>query len=270
MEGKPSIFTFFTLWLARAPTCICTYPHPHMLIHTQFLSHTHVWLCMYAWLCTHIHSDCSKPIIQSESMNKFSLLVAACPVKVRAPVLSKPAVWQIPASSNCICAHALPPLHLASSFMYLVSFLSFIHPSPISSLSPTLSFLPSSLVSLKWSSLCFLYLFFFLALCLYKFVDSYITSPHSHCWYSLFFCHSYFSFWLTWRKNQYRSRFITNDETEEYTNMFEQQIQMELPLILSSLPSPLSSRRYISQHFLVDACVCVILGCSVCVYQTQS
>lgn len=174
---------------------------PHAFAHililicsfTHSFCHTHVWLCMYAWLCTHVHSQCSKPIIQSESMNKFSSLVAACPVKVRAPVLSKPAVWQIPASSNCICAHALPPLHLASSFMYLVSFLSFIFPSPISSLSPTLSFLPSSslifflLLWFLWNEAPFAFstFSFFLALWLYKFFDSYITSPHSHpfhCW----------------------------------------------------------------------------------------
>lgn len=175
-------------------------PHTHSHVssssyaHSHNVSVTHVWPCMHAWLCTHTHSHCSKPIIQSESVHKFSSLVAACPVKVRALFLSTPAVWQIPASSSCICAQASTfssscfSLHLLVLRIYIpcfwfsvilpAAFLSFIH-LPISSLSLTLSSLPSPSV-LFFLLICLLFLpFSLLALWLHNF---YSPSHPSHCW----------------------------------------------------------------------------------------
>lgn len=56
----------------------------HILRCSFTQSHTHTWPRMHAWLCTRVHSRRAKPIIQSESTHKFSSVVAACPVKVRA------------------------------------------------------------------------------------------------------------------------------------------------------------------------------------------
>ncbi len=115
----------------HAPTkSVHTRPHPRTFFHTQSLCHTHMAthakaptsLRMHAWLCSHIHSHCTKPIIQSESMHKFSSVVAACPVKVRALFLSEPAVWQIPASSIYICAQSAPSSSSSGSFFIFLLF----------------------------------------------------------------------------------------------------------------------------------------------------
>lgn len=106
-------------------------------------------------------------------MHKFSSVIAACPVKVRALFLSEPAVWQIPASTIYICAQPASSscsyffLHLLVLHICISCFLvsihschfpfihSFIH-LPISSSSLHLSPLPSSF------SVLFFLLFWFL------------------------------------------------------------------------------------------------------------
>lgn len=122
MEGKPSIFTLFMQWLAHA--------HTHIHLHILIRSFTHAWPLMHAWPCTRTHSRCSKPIIQSESAHKFSPVLAACPVKVRALFLSEPAVWQILTSSIDICAQ---PASSSSRPLFLlhVPALHILHPLPL-------------------------------------------------------------------------------------------------------------------------------------------
>lgn len=234
MEGKPSIF-----YLIHAVAGMRPHTHSHVssssYAHSHDVSVTHAWPRMPAWLCTHIHSHCSKPIIQSESVHKFSSLVAACPVKVRALFLSKPAVWQIPASSICICAQASTfssscfSLHLLvlriyilcflgfQSFSLLLFFLSFIHSSPHFVLIPHFKFSSISLCAFLPSRL-----FAFSAFFLFGSVTSQLlltVSSRSLLIVSVFPLSLSLSVMLLFSGQHARpvkSRFITNDETEKH------------------------------------------------------
>lgn len=140
------------LWLLLAHTqCIRTFSS--MFLRSFMLHHKHIWprtlqstrVCMAEH--TYMHSCCSNPITQSESLHKLLSVAAACPVKVKELFFSEPAVWQIPAFAIYICAqpdssslssYSFIFLHLhvlkknspsfCFSFIYLVTFLSFIHP----------------------------------------------------------------------------------------------------------------------------------------------
>lgn len=153
-EGKT-----LTLYLIHAVAVTRPHTvHTHILeyvptfIHASSQTHT-VWprtlqstrVCMAEH--TYMHSCCSNPITKSESLHKLLSVVAACPVKVKELFFSEPAVWQIPAFAIYICAqpdssslssYSFIFLHLhvlkknspsfCFSFIYLVTFLSFIHP----------------------------------------------------------------------------------------------------------------------------------------------
>ena len=84
-----------TLWLAARPHILSSlYVHSHMATHARMTVH------MYT------HSHRTKPIIQSESMHKFSSGgSSSLSCEGQSTVfLSEPAVWQIPSSSIYICA----------------------------------------------------------------------------------------------------------------------------------------------------------------------
>lgn len=84
--------------------------------------HTHAHICRSA------HARCSKPIIQSERVHKFSSLVAAaCPVKVRALFLSKPRRLTDPCFLCLhLCNSSLPAGLLTPRFFFCFSSLRLV------------------------------------------------------------------------------------------------------------------------------------------------
>lgn len=112
------------LWLLLALTqCIRTFSS--MFLRSFMLHHKHIWprtlqstrVCMAEH--TYMHSCCSNPITQSESLHKLLSVVAACPVKVKELFFSEPAVWQIPAFAIYICAQPDSSSLSSYSFIFL-------------------------------------------------------------------------------------------------------------------------------------------------------
>lgn len=135
------------LWLLLAHTqCIRTFSS--MFLRSFMLHHKHVWprtlqrtrICMTEH--TYMHSRCSNPITQTESLHKLLSVVAACPVKVKELFFSEPAVWQIPAFAIYICAQ--PDSSSLSSYSFIFLHLhvlkNFLLPSAFHSFTLSLSF----------------------------------------------------------------------------------------------------------------------------------
>lgn len=135
------------LWLLLAHTqCICTFSS--MFLRSFMLHHKHVWprtlqrtrICMAEH--TYMHSRCSNPITQTESLHKLLSVVAACPVKVKELFFSEPAIWQIPAFAIYICAQ--PDSSSLSSYSFIFLHLhvlkNFLLPSAFHSFTLSLSF----------------------------------------------------------------------------------------------------------------------------------